>query len=633
MAEAAIAPADLSVVPAPAVERRLLRVLTCGSVDNGKSTLIGRLLHECGAVFEDQMSALASDSRRYGTTGEDVDFALMLDGLEAEREQGITIDVAYRYFATDRCSFIVADTPGHEQYTRNMATGASNSDAAVILVDARQRLSAQTCRHAVICSLFGIRHVVLAINKMDLVGHAQAGFDEIAAAFRAFATSLSFDTVVPVPISARFGDNVAARGRNMPWYDGPALLESLEAIQIDAVREALPLRFPVQWVNRPNAEFRGFAGTIASGRIRRGDQICLARSGAITRIARIISAALDVDVAGAGDAVTLTLGDDFDVGRGDLLVAPDHRPDVADQFAAHVIWMSAEPLFPGRSYLMRIGTQWVPATVSSIKHKLDVNRLQPLAARTLCVNEIGMCNLATSVPVAFDSYESNRETGAFIIVDRYSNETVGAGMIAFALRRATNIHLEHLAIEREARARLKHQRPCIVWFTGLPASGKSTVAKLVEAQLHAEGHHTYMLDGDNVRHGLNRDLGFTDVDRVENIRRVGEVAKLFVDAGLIVLCAFISPFGAERRMVRDLVGEGEFVEVFVDTPIEECRRRDPKGLYAKADSGALKNFTGVDSPYEPPVEADLVLQTAGRDAGELAREVVERLRVTGVLHS
>ncbi len=633
MAEPAIVPTDLGARPEPALERRLLRVLTCGSVDNGKSTLIGRLLHECGAVFEDQMSALASDSRRYGTTGDDVDFALMLDGLEAEREQGITIDVAYRYFATDRCSFVVADTPGHEQYTRNMATGASNSDAAVILVDARQGLSAQTCRHAVICSLLGIRHVVLAINKMDLVGHAQEVFDEIAAAFHQFATRLSFDTVVPIPISARFGDNVVARGRNMPWYGGPALLECLEAIEIDAARDALPFRFPVQWVNRPNAEFRGFAGTIATGRIRCGDRICLARNGAITRIARIICAAVEVDVAGPGDAVTLTLSDDLDVGRGDLLVAPEQRPDVADQFAAHVIWMSAESLFPGRSYLMRIGTQWVPAMVSSIKHRLDVNRLQPLAARTLSVNEIGLCNLATSAPVAFDSYESNRETGAFIIVDRYSNETVGAGMIAFALRRATNIHLEHLAIEREARARLKHQRPCIVWFTGLPASGKSTVAKYVEAQLHAEGHHTYMLDGDNVRHGLNRDLGFTDVDRVENIRRVGEVAKLFVDAGLIVLCAFISPFDAERRMVRDLVGEGEFVEVFVDTPIEECRRRDPKGLYAKADSGELRNFTGVDSPYEPPVDADLVLRTAGRDADALAREVVERLRATGVLHA
>jgi bifunctional enzyme CysN/CysC len=633
MAEPAVAQTDLAAVSQPGLERRLLRVLTCGSVDNGKSTLIGRLLHECGAILEDQMSALESDSRRYGTTGEDIDFALILDGLEAEREQGITIDVAYRYFATDRCSFVVADTPGHEQYTRNMATGASNSDAAIILVDARQGISAQTCRHAVICSLLGIRHVVLAINKMDLVGHAQAVFDEIAAAFRSFTSRLSFETVVPIPISARFGDNVVARGRNMPWYAGPVLLQCLEAIEIDAARDALPFRFPVQWVNRPNPEFRGLAGTVASGRIRRGDRICIARSGVVTLVARIICAGLEVDAAGAGDAVTLTLGEDLDVGRGDLLVAPEQRPDVADQFAAHVIWMSTEPLFPGRSYLMRIGTQWVPATVSSIKHKLDVNRLQPLAARILAINEIGLCNLATSVPVAFDPYESNRETGAFIIVDRYSNETVGAGLIAFALRRATNIHPEHLAIEKEARARLMRQRPCIVWFTGLSASGKSTIAKLVEAKLHAEGHHTYMLDGDNVRHGLNRDLGFTDVDRVENVRRVGEVGKLFVDAGLIVLCAFISPFRAERQMVRDLVGEGEFIEVFVDTPIEECRRRDPKGLYAKADRGALKNFTGVDSPYEPPVDADLVLETVGHDAGELAHQVLERLRATGVLHS
>jgi bifunctional enzyme CysN/CysC len=611
--------------------RRLLRVLTCGSVDNGKSTLIGRLLHECGAIFDDQLSALANDSRRYGTTGENLDFALLLDGLEAEREQGITIDVAYRYFATDKCSFIVADTPGHEQYTRNMATGASNSDAAIILVDARKGILAQTRRHAVICSLLGIRHVVLAINKMDLVGHSQGEFDRIAADFRSFASQLSFDTIGPIPISARFGDNVVERGRNMDWYGGPALLRYLESIEIDAALETMPFRFPVQWVNRPDQEFRGFAGTVASGRIHRGDRVVVARNGAATRVERIVTADHDVEAAGAGDAVTLTLADDLDIARGDLLVPPDSRPQIADQFAAHLIWMSAEPLLPGRSYLMRIGTQWVPAMVSSIKHKLDVNHLEPLAARTLAVNEIGLCNFATTVPVAFDPYESNRETGAFIIVDRYTNETVGAGMIVFALRRATNIHPEHLAIEKEARARLKHQRPCIVWFTGLSASGKSTIAKLVEAQLHGAGHHTYMLDGDNVRHGLNHDLGFTDADRVENIRRVGEVAKLFVDAGLIVLCAFISPFGAERRMVRDLVGEGEFIEVFVDTSIEECRRRDPKGLYAKADLGALKNFTGVDSPYEPPEHPELVLSTGEHGADELARMVVEHLQAGGLL--
>jgi bifunctional enzyme CysN/CysC len=632
MAGHAIAQRDLAVVvPEASRGRRLLRVLTCGSVDNGKSTLIGRLLYECGAIFDDQLSALASDSRRYGTTGEDIDFALLLDGLEAEREQGITIDVAYRYFATDTCSFIIADTPGHEQYTRNMATGASNSDAAIILVDARKGISAQTCRHAVICSLLGIRHIVLAINKMDLAGHAQEVFDEIATEFRAFAAQLSFNALAAIPISARFGDNVVVRGRGMPWYSGPALLEYLEAIEIDSALEALPFRFAVQWVNRPNQEFRGFAGTIASGRIRRGDRIRVARNGAATRVERIVGAAVDVDTASAGDAVTLTFSDDLDVGRGDLLVAPDHRPEVADQFAAHLIWMSAEPLLPGRSYLMRIGTQWVPVTVSSIKHKLDVNHLEPLAARTLAVNEIGFCNFAAAAPVAFDPYESNRETGAFIIIDRYTNETVGAGMIAFALRRATNIHPEHLAVEKEARARLKHQRPCIVWFTGLSASGKSTIAKQVEAQLHAAGHHTYMLDGDNVRHGLNRDLGFTDADRVENIRRVGEVAKLFVDGGLIVLCAFISPFRAERQMVRDLVGEGEFIEVFVDTPIAECRRRDPKGLYAKADGGALRNFTGVDSPYEPPELAELVLHTAAHEPGELARTVVDHLRRGGLL--
>jgi bifunctional enzyme CysN/CysC len=631
MAGQAVVEAQIEAVAEADSGRRLLRVLTCGSVDNGKSTLIGRLLHECGAIFEDQISALEKDSRRYGTTGEEIDFALLLDGLEAEREQGITIDVAYRYFATGKCSFIVADTPGHEQYTRNMATGASNSDAAIILVDARKGISAQTRRHAVICSLLGIRHVVLAVNKMDLVGHAQETFDRVVADFRGFATQLTFEAVAPIPISARFGDNVAARGRNMPWYGGPTLLQHLESLEIDTALEALPFRFPVQWVSRPDQEFRGFAGTVVSGRIRRGDPIRVARNGAATRVERIVTADRDVDTATAGDAVTLTLADDLDVGRGDLLVPSDRRPEVADQFAAHLIWMSAEPLLPGRSYLMRIGTQWVPATVSSIKHKLDINHFEPLAARTLAVNDIGLCNFATAAPVAFDAYEADRETGAFIIVDRYTNETVGAGMIVFALRRATNIHPEHLAIEKVARAHLKHQRPCIVWFTGLSASGKSTIAKLVEVQLHAAGHHTYMLDGDNVRHGLNHDLGFTDADRVENIRRVGEVAKLFVDAGLIVLCAFISPFQAERRMVRDLVGDGEFIEVFVDTPIEECRRRDPKGLYAKADLGTLKNFTGVDSPYEPPERPDLVLGTAEHAAGELARIVVDHLRTGGML--
>jgi bifunctional enzyme CysN/CysC len=512
-----------------------------------------------------------------------------------------------------------------------MATGASGSDAAIILIDARRGVSAQSRRHAVICSLLGIRHVVLAVNKMDLVDYAQATFDRIVQDFRDFAAQLSFTAVMPIPMSARHGDNVVDASRNMAWYGGPPLLQCLESIEVDAALEALPFRFSVQWVNRPDQEFRGFAGTVASGRVRRGDAVRLAHTGAATLISRIVTADGDLETAAAGDAVTLTLTEDVDVARGDLLVSPDRRPEVADQFAAHLIWMSAEPLLPGRSYLMRIGNRWVPATVSSIKHKLDVNRLEPQVARTLAINEIGLCNLATSVPVAFDPYEVNRETGAFIIVDRYSNETVGAGMIAFALRRATNIHPEHLAIEKQARAGLKHQRPCIVWFTGLSASGKSTIAKLVEAELHRQGHHTYMLDGDNVRHGLNRDLGFTDVDRVENIRRVGEVAKLFVDAGLIVLCAFISPFRAERQMVRDLVGEGEFIEVFVDTPIEECRRRDPKGLYAKADSGALRNFTGVDSPYEPPEHADLVLPTPQHGPEGLARMVVDYLRNGGTL--
>ncbi len=577
------ASAERADVPAGSTgEKDLLRLLTCGSVDDGKSTLIGRLLYDTRRIFDDQLSALEQDSKTFGTTGEAIDFALLLDGLEAEREQKITIDVGYRYFSTGKRSFIIADTPGHEQFTRNMATGASNSELAIILVDARKGVVVQTRRHATICSLLGIAHVVLAVNKMDLLEFDQGVFEDIAADFAKFASGLSFKSVIAIPMSARFGDNVTAASQATPWYRGPTLLHLLETIETGSGAAAKPFRFPVQWVNRPNPDFRGFSGTVASGRVRRGDRIVVAGNGTSSTVASIVTFDGDLESAEAGDAVTLTLADELDISRGDLLSAPNDRPQVADQFAAHVLWMDAEPLLPGRSYWMRIGTNWVPATVSTIKHKLDVARLDHLAARTLALNEIGFCNLSTGVPVAFDAYADNRETGAFILVDRYNDRTVGAGMIAFALRRASNIHRERLAVDKEARARAKHQRPCILWFTGLPASGKSTIARLVEARLHAAGGHSYMLDGDNLRHGLTRDLGFTEADRVENIRRIGEVAKLFVDAGLITLCAFISPFHADRQAVRDLVAPGEFIEIFVDTPLDECMRRDPKGLYAKA---------------------------------------------------
>jgi bifunctional enzyme CysN/CysC len=615
---------------APAIratrEKDRLRLVTCGSVDDGKSTLIGRLLYDSALVLEDHLAELARDSRRYGTTDDDCDLALLMDGLEAEREQGITIDVAWRTFATARRAFTVADVPGHEQYTRNMATGASSAELAVILVDARKGALVQTRRHATISSLFGIRQVVLAINKIDLVDYDERIFNRIVAEFSEFSANLAFDAVVAIPISARYGDNVRQGSRKTPWYRGPTLLEHLETVDVASVRKENSFRFAVQWVNRPSHDFRGLAGTVASGRIGCGDAVVVAESGTGSRIARIIGPDGDVEGASAGDAVTLTLADEIDVSRGDLLVPAKARPEVADQFAAHVLWTGHEPLLAGRPYLMRIGTRWTPATVTAIKHKLDMHALERLAARTLTLNEIGTCNLATATPVAFDAYADNRETGAFILVDRFNDQTVAAGMIEFALRRAANIHPEPLSVDKVARARQKVQRPCILWFTGLPASGKSTIAKLVEARLHALGHHSYMLDGDNLRHGLNHDLGFTDADRVENIRRVGEVAKLFVDAGLIVLCSFISPFGAERRMVRDLVEADEFIEIYVDTPLAECIRRDPKGLYAKAQAGTVTNFTGFDSPYEPPQAAELVLGTMTASPEELAERVVDNLK-------
>jgi bifunctional enzyme CysN/CysC len=603
----------------------LLRFITCGSVDDGKSTLIGRLLHDSKLIFEDQLTALAKDSARHGTTGEDLDFALLVDGLEAEREQGITIDVAYRFFSTAKRSFIVADTPGHEQFTRNMATGASGADLAVILVDARKGVLVQTRRHSLICALLGIRHVVVAVNKIDLVDFKQDIFDKIAADYQAFAAELGFASVVPTPISARFGDNVTAASAHTPWYRGPALLHYLESIDIDGDNLAKPFRFPVQWVNRPNQDFRGYAGTVASGQVKVGEPVVEATSGRTSNIAQIITYDGPVATAEAGDAVTITLADELDIGRGDVLVSPKERPEVSDQFAAHVIWMSDEPLVPGRSYLSRIGTKTTPMTVTAIKYKIDVNTRKHLAATKLELNDIAVCNLSTGFPVAFDPYDQNRRTGAFIVIDRFTNHTVGAGMITFGLRRGTNIHWQPLLLGKTQRAALNKQKPVILWFTGLSGAGKSTVASLVEQRLHARGHHTMVLDGDNVRHGLNRDLGFTEADRVENIRRVGEVAKLMVESGLVVLCSFISPYRAERDMVRGLVEPGEFIEVFVDTPISDCIERDPKGLYAKARAGQLKNFTGVDAPYEPPENPEIHLHTLGRTPEQLTAEVLQAL--------
>ncbi|MFZ2468482.1 MAG: sulfate adenylyltransferase subunit CysN, partial [Parvibaculum sedimenti] len=610
MSEAAenLSAQDLIAYLAQQENKTLLRFLTCGSVDDGKSTLIGRLLYDTKLLFDDQLATLERDSKKHGTVGEDIDFALLVDGLEAEREQGITIDVAYRFFTTDKRKFIVADTPGHEQYTRNMATGASTADLAILLVDARKGILTQTRRHAFIASLLGIRHVVVAVNKIDLVDYSQDIFENIRDDFAEFARNFGFKQIVAIPLSARFGDNVIARSERTPWYKGPTLLDHLETVEVEDEQLAKPFRMAVQWVNRPNLDFRGFSGTIASGTVRPGDRIVVAASGRTSTVARIVTADGDLDVAGAGDAVTLTLADEIDISRGDLLVAATDQPEVADQFAAHVIWMHEDHLLPGRPYLVKIGTRTVTAQVTEIKHKIDVNTLDHLAAKELGLNEVAVCNFSLSQPVGFDAYTANRETGAFIIIDRLSNATVGAGMIMFGLRRATNIHLQAFDVNKAARANLKGQKPVILWFTGLSGAGKSTIANIVEKYLLAQGRHTYMLDGDNVRHGLNRDLGFTEADRVENIRRVAEVSKLMIDAGLIVLVSFISPFRAERRMARELVEEGEFIEVFCDTPLAIAESRDPKGLYKKARAGQIKNFTGIDSPYEPPENPEIRLE-------------------------
>ncbi len=604
-------------------QKETLRFITCGSVDDGKSTLIGRLLYESKCIFDDQLKALESDSKRYGTQGEKIDFALLVDGLEAEREQGITIDVAYRFFATDRRRYIVADTPGHEQYTRNMATGASTAQLAILLIDARKGILPQTRRHHRIVTMMGIRHIVLAVNKMDLVGYDAAVFNRIEADYRVFAKDATLDTLQAIPLAAIHGDNVLKTSEAMPWYTGPTLFEHLDTVDVShtAAREAF--RLPVQWVNRPNLNYRGFCGRIAEGKVRPGDAVRILPSGRTTTVRSIDFWEEQLSEAEAGASITLTLNDEVDVSRGDLIVAADAPPEVADQFQVRILWMAEEPMVPGRSYWMKVHAKEITATVMEIKHREDVNTGAHLAAKVLNLNEIAVATLVTSQPVVFEPYTTNRILGGFILIDRLTFATVGAGMVDFALRRASNIHWQALELGKLQRAMLKHQTPRCIWFTGLSGSGKSTVANMLEKRLHADGRHTYMLDGDNVRHGLNRDLGFSEADRVENLRRVGEVAKLMVDAGLIVLVSFISPFRADRQTARELFEPGEFIEVHVDTPLAECERRDVKGLYAKARRGELKNFTGIDSPYEPPVAAELVIDTSKDNPEACALQVLK----------
>jgi bifunctional enzyme CysN/CysC len=626
-----IIPADIPRDLDSQESKGLLRFMTCGSVDDGKSTLIGRLLYESKLIFEDQLAELAADSKRVGTQGGELDLALLVDGLAAEREQGITIDVAYRFFATERRKFIVADAPGHEQYTRNMVTAASTSQAAVVLIDARKGVLTQTRRHSHILALLRVRHLALAVNKMDQVGFAQAAFDPIVDEYRKFADGIGIEKFTAIPLSALKGDNVTTASANMPWYRGPTLMEYLETLTVDQSLEEQPLRFPVQWVNRPNQDFRGYAGLIVSGRVGVGERVRVAPSGRTSEVARIVGPRGDLERAVAGQSVTLTLTDEIDISRGDVIAIADQAPAIADQFQATLVWMHEEPMLPGRPYLMKIGARTVGASITSPRYKLNVNTLEHLAAKQLELNEIGVCNLSLDQPIPFDPYEQNRDTGGFVLIDRLTNDTLAAGLIHFALRRSDNIHWQALDVNKEARARLKGQRACILWFTGLSGAGKSTIANHIERQLLAQGRHTYILDGDNVRHGLNKDLGFTDADRVENIRRVAEVARLMVDAGLIVIVCFISPFRAERRLARALVAEGEFLEVFVDTPLVEAEKRDAKGLYAKARRGELKNFTGIDSPYEPPEQPEIHLETTKLSPEEAAQAVLAALRGAGIL--
>ncbi|WP_336233038.1 sulfate adenylyltransferase subunit CysN [Thalassospira sp. CH_XMU1458] len=612
-------------------EKSLLRFITCGSVDDGKSTLIGRLLWDSKLIFEDQLAALESDSRKVGTQGGEIDFALLLDGLQAEREQGITIDVAYRFFSTDKRKFIVADTPGHEQYTRNMATGASTADVAVILIDARKGILTQTRRHSFITSLLGIKHVVLAVNKMDLIDYDQSKFDQIVAEYLKFAEQLNYSSITAIPLSALRGDNMIEPSANTPWYSGPTLLAHLEDVQVEQDAIEKPFRLPVQWVNRPNLDFRGFSGTISSGRVKPGDEVVVTASGQTSKVKDIVTFDGNLDEAIAGQAITLTLEDEIDISRGDILAHADAKPDFADQFEARIIWMHEDHLLPGRPYLIKMGAQVANAQISDLKYKVNVNTLEHVAGKTLELNEVGIANISADKALAFDPYDQNRHSGRFIIIDRFTNATVGAGMVNHSLRRATNIKWQEMDINKGARAYQKGQKSVILWFTGLSGAGKSTVANLVEKKLHALGKHTYTLDGDNVRHGLNKDLGFTDADRVENIRRVGETAKLFVDAGVITLVSFISPFKSERQLARSLVEKDEFIEVFIDTPLEVCEQRDVKGLYKKARAGEIANFTGIDSPYERPENAEITVNTSDQTAEEAAEAIVAKLEEFGVL--
>jgi bifunctional enzyme CysN/CysC len=612
--------------------KSLLRFITCGSVDDGKSTLIGRLLYDSQMIFEDQLAAVERDSKKVGTQGGRIDLALLVDGLAAEREQGITIDVAYRFFSTDKRKFIVADTPGHEQYTRNMVTGASTAELAVILIDARKGVLTQTRRHSYIVSLLGIREVVLAVNKMDAVGYDQQVFDRIVADYREFSAQLGFRQIVPIPLSALEGDNTTELSLNTPWYSGPALMPHLETVDVEEDLRKAPFRLPVQWVNRPNQDFRGFAGQIASGAVKPGDTLRVLPSGRQSTVTRVVTFDGDLDEAVAGQSVTVTLADEIDVSRGDVLAPAEALPQVADQFQVTLIWMHEEPMLPGRPYLMKIGSATVTGTITELRHKINVNTLIHEPGKQLELNEIAVCNLSTDRPIAFDPYADNRDTGGFVFIDKLNNDTVGAGLMHFALRRAENVHWQALDVNRTSRAQLKGQKACVVWFTGLSGAGKSTIANMVERRLHAIGRHTVMLDGDNVRHGLNRDLGFTEADRVENIRRVAEVSRLMTDAGLIVLVSFISPFRSERQLARDRMEEGEFLEVYVNTSIEEAEKRDPKGLYKKARAGQITHFTGIDSPYEPPEHPDLIIDGAMQTADAAAEVVVAELAARGRLH-
>ncbi len=611
--------------------KSLLRFITCGSVDDGKSTLIGRLLYESKLIFEDQLAALEADSKKVGTQGQQIDFALLVDGLAAEREQGITIDVAYRFFSTDVRKFIVADTPGHEQYTRNMATGASTAELAIVMIDARKGVLTQTRRHSFIVSLLGIKHVVLAINKMDLVDFSKETFDAIEEEYRAFATPLGITDIVAIPVSALEGDNVTEPSQRMDWYHGFTLMSHLETVKVDDEVVSKPFRMPVQWVNRPNLDFRGFSGFVSSGTVRPGDRVKALPSAKESRVQRIVTYDGDLNEAVAGQSVTIALEDEIDISRGDVICTAEHPTQVADQFEAKIIWMSDEGMLPGRPYVMKIGARTASVQIASPKYKVNVNTMEQLAAKTLELNEIGVCNIALDRDVAFEPYGDDQAMGGFILIDRMTNNTVGMGLIDFALRRASNIHWQAIAVDKQARSELKQQRGCVLWFTGLSGSGKSTIANLVEKRLHSMGRHTYTLDGDNVRHGLNKDLGFIDADRVENIRRVSEVSRLMVDAGLITIVSFISPFRAERRMARDMLDEGEFMEIFVDTPLDVAEERDPKGLYKKARRGEIKHFTGLDSPYEPPEQAEMTIATVGMSAERAADSIIAYLSSHGYL--